>query len=94
MCELALNSTHSASTGIGLAYVVFGHEPTLPLEYAVHAVANGPVQSVTDHVANMESTLQLVQSAVTRLAAYMAGYVNQHCFEATFFCGLVCLVVY
>ena len=43
MYEFALNSTHSASTGISPAYVVFGHEPTLPLEYAVHAVSDGPV---------------------------------------------------
>ena len=43
MCEFALNSTCSASTGISPAYVVFGHEPTLPLEHAVHAVTDGPV---------------------------------------------------
>ena len=84
MCEFALNSTCSASTGISPAYVLFGHEPTLPLEHAVHAVTDGPVQSVTDHVANMESTLQLVRSAMTRSAAYMADYANQHCCEVTF----------
>ena len=54
-CEFALNSTHSASTGMSPAYVVFGLEPTFPLEHAVHAVTYGPVQSVTDYVANMES---------------------------------------
>ena len=43
MCEFALNSTHSASTAISLAYVVFGHEPTLPLKHEVHAVTDGPV---------------------------------------------------
>ena len=42
-CEFALNSTCSASTGISPAYVVFGHEPTLPLEHAVRAVTDGPV---------------------------------------------------
>ena len=43
MCEFALNSTHSASTGISPAYVLFGCEPTLPLEHAVHTVTDGPV---------------------------------------------------
>ena len=56
-CEFALNSTCSASTGISRAYVLFGREPTLPLEHAVRAITDGPVQSVTDRVANMESTL-------------------------------------
>ena len=57
MCEFALNSTRSAFTGISLAYVLVGREPTLPLEHAVYAVTDGPVKSVTDRVANMESTL-------------------------------------
>ena len=57
MCEFALNSTCSVSTGICSAYIVFGYEPTLPLEHAVHTVTNGPVLSVTDHIANIESTL-------------------------------------
>ena len=43
MFEVALNSICSASTGIRLAYVVFGRESTLPLAYAVHAVTDGPV---------------------------------------------------
>ena len=42
MCEFALNSTCSASTGISPAYVVFGHEPTLPLEHTVYAVSDRP----------------------------------------------------
>ena len=43
MCEFALNSTHRASTGLSPAYVLFGCEPILPLEHAVHAVTDGPV---------------------------------------------------
>ena len=78
MCEFALNSTRSASTGISPAYVLFRLELTLPLEHAVHAVTDGPIQSVTDRVANMESTLQLVCSAMTRSAVYMADYANQY----------------
>ena len=35
MCEFALNSTKSASTGYTPAYVLFGREPVLPLEHAV-----------------------------------------------------------
>ena len=43
MCKFALNSTHSASTGISPAYVLFGCKPALLLEHAVHAVTDGPV---------------------------------------------------
>ena len=43
MYEFALNSTHSASTGSSPAYIVFDHEPTLPLEHTAHAVIDGPV---------------------------------------------------
>ena len=83
-CEFSLNYIHSASTGISLAYVLFGHKPTLPLEHALHAVTDGPDQSITDCVANMKSTLQLVRSAMTCLAAFMAGYANQYCCEVAF----------
>ena len=72
MCEFVLNSTHSTSNGVSPAYVVFSREPSLPLEHKVHAVTDGPVQSVTDCVANMEPALQLVQSSVTHPTAYMA----------------------
>ena len=84
MCEFALNSTWSASTGISPPYVEFGHKSTLPLEHAVCAVTDGPVQNVTIYIANMESTLQLVHSAMTHSAAYMADYANQHCCKVTF----------
>ena len=83
-CQFALNSTHNASTGISPAYVLFGHEPNLPLEHAVRVVTDRPVSSVTDCVANMESTLWLVQSAVTSSAAYIADYANQYCHKVTF----------
>ena len=43
MCEFALNSTESASTGHMPAYVLFGCEPVLPLEHAVHKVTDCPV---------------------------------------------------
>ena len=43
MCKFALNFIYSFSTGISPAYVVFGHEPTLPLEHAVRAVTDGPI---------------------------------------------------
>ena len=39
-CEFALNSTHSASTKQLPAFVVFGREPNLPLEIAVHDVTD------------------------------------------------------
>ena len=40
MCEFALNSTCSTSTGINPTYVVFSFEPTFPLEYAVRTVTD------------------------------------------------------
>ena len=43
MCEFGLNSIYRASTEINPAYVLFGHEPTLPLEHIVCAVTDGPV---------------------------------------------------
>ena len=43
MYEFALNSIHSAFTGLSTAYVVFGREPSLPLEHTVHAVTDGPI---------------------------------------------------
>ena len=42
MCEFDLNYIYSAFTGISPAYIVFGCEPTLPLEYAVWAVTDEP----------------------------------------------------
>ena len=36
MYEFALNLIKSASTGYIPAYVLFGHEPVLLLEHAVH----------------------------------------------------------
>ena len=43
MCEFALNSTESTSTGHTPAYVLFGREPVLPLEHAVREVTDCPV---------------------------------------------------
>ena len=40
MCEFALNSTKSASTGYTPAFVVYGREPVLPLEHAVRSVTD------------------------------------------------------
>ena len=43
LCEFALNSTCSASTKQPIAFVVFGREPNLPLEIAVHDVTDSRV---------------------------------------------------
>ena len=43
LCEFALNSTKSAATGYTPAYVLYGHEPVLPLEHAVRSVTDCPV---------------------------------------------------
>ena len=77
MCEFALNSTESASTGHTPAYVLFGHEPVLPLEHAVHQVTDCPVQLVAERVAAMQSTVKLVCGAISRAALTMAKHANQ-----------------
>ena len=84
MCDLAFNSICSASIGIGQAYIVFSWEHILLLEHAVRAVTDVPGWCATDCIANMESTLWLVCSSVTSLAAYMEDYAKQHCCEVTF----------
>ena len=43
VCEFTLNSTHSASTKQLPSFVVFGHEPNLPLEIAVCDVTDSQV---------------------------------------------------
>ena len=43
LCEFALNSTKSASTGYTPAMVLYGREPVLPVEHAVRDVTDGPV---------------------------------------------------
>ena len=43
LCELALNSTKSASMGYTPAMVLYGHEPVLPVEHAVRDVTDAPV---------------------------------------------------
>ena len=51
--EFALNSTKSASTGHSPAFVLYGREPTLPLEHAVHSLVDTRVESVADKVRMM-----------------------------------------
>ena len=43
LCQFALNSTKSASTGYTPAMVLYGREPVLPVEHAVRDVTDGPV---------------------------------------------------
>ena len=43
LCEFALNSTKSASTGYTPAMVLYGREPVLPVEHAVPDVTGAPV---------------------------------------------------
>ena len=40
LCELALNSTKSSSTGYTPAMVLYGREPVLPVEHAVRDVTD------------------------------------------------------
>ena len=43
LCEFALNSTKSASTGYTPAMVLYGREPVLPVEHAVCNVTDALV---------------------------------------------------
>ena len=43
LCEFALNSTKSASTGYTPAMVLYGREPVLPVEHDVRNVTDAPV---------------------------------------------------
>ena len=48
--EFALNSTCLASTGHSPSFVLYGHEPVLPFEHAVHALVDVKTASVADRV--------------------------------------------
>ena len=69
--EFALNSTKSAAMGYTPAFVLYGHEPMLPLEHAVRQVTDCPVDSVLDKVSCMQQTVELVKCALNKTAAAM-----------------------
>ena len=48
--EFALNSTCLASTGHSPSFVLYGREPVLPFEHAVHALVDVKTASVADRV--------------------------------------------
>ena len=43
LCEFALNSTKSASTGYTPTMVLYGRELVLPVEHAVRDVTDAPI---------------------------------------------------
>ena len=51
--------------------MLYGHEPMLPLEHAVHKVTDCPVASVSDKVSCMQQTVELVKRALNKTAAAM-----------------------
>ena len=61
----------SAATGYTPAFVLYGREPMLPLEYAVRQVTDCPVASVSDKVSRMQQTVELVKRALNKTAAAM-----------------------
>ena len=71
LTEFALNLTKGAATGYTPAFVLYGHEPMLLLEYAVHKVADCPVASVLEKVSRMQQTVELVKRALNKTAAAM-----------------------
>ena len=67
----SLHLTKSATTGYTPAFVLYGREPMLPLEYAVCKVTDCPVASVSDNVSHMQQTVELVKRALNKTAAAM-----------------------
>ena len=53
LCKFALNSTFSASSKQLLAFIVFGHEPNLPLKVDVCDMTDSQVQAAIDCVMAM-----------------------------------------
>ena len=51
--------------------MLYGHEPMLPLEHAVCKVIECPVASVSDKVARMQQTVELMKRALNKIAAAM-----------------------
>ena len=76
-CQFALNSTRSATTGFLPAVVVFGREPTLPMEHDVWAVTDGQVESVAHRLEHITLVNHTVHATVTKASEYMAQYANR-----------------
>ena len=53
------------------AFVLYGHEPILPLEHAIRQVTDCPAASVSDKVSHMQQTVELVKRALNKTAAAM-----------------------
>ena len=50
MCEFALNTSYSSSTGFSPAVVLYGHNLVLLLEHAVRQIVDRPVLLVADNI--------------------------------------------
>ena len=72
-CQFACNSTRSATTGFPPAVVVFGREPTLPMEHDVWAVTDGQVEFVAHRLEHITLVNHTVRGAVTKASKYMAS---------------------
>ena len=77
VAEFALNASKHVATQHSPAYVVYGREPSLPLDHAVRAVTDCTVEAVAERVSRMHSTVQLVKGALARAANTMATYANR-----------------
>ena len=56
---------------MSLAFVIYGWEPTLLLEHAVHDVTDCKVASVSDRVTGMHETVELVKRTLSKLVEAM-----------------------
>ena len=71
-----MNTSPNASTRYSPAYVVFGRNPTFPLEAAVRKVVDCKVPSVSERIRAMADVVKQVQDAMTSSANKMAERVN------------------
>ena len=67
----ALNLSKSAAMGFTPAFVLHSRKPVLCLAHAVRKVIDCPVASVSDKVARMLQTVELVKNALNKTAAAM-----------------------
>ena len=62
--EFALNSTCSASTGHSPSFVLYGREPVLLFEHAVHTLVDVKTASLANHVHSMWNVITQVRMSM------------------------------
>lgn len=74
----ALNSTVHAAHSFSPFHIIYGIEPTLPIDLAMQGLSSNNVQSVDDFIRMRQSCIDAVKSALTKSNESMAKYADQH----------------